>query len=107
MNVLAILAAPVTALWIQRKGDQNGARQERREKIFKTLWVNRRRPFYIARVDALNMIDVEFFGETKVVDAWQDLFAHYRDPHPGLNDAQIDREREDKYATLLHEISRS
>ena len=53
------------------------------------------------------MIDVEFFGETKVVDAWQDLFAHYRDPHPGLNDAQIDREREDKYATLLHEISRS
>ena len=51
------------------------------------------------------MIDVEFFGETKVVDAWADLFAHYCVPHPEQTDAQMAKTREEKYATLLYEIS--
>jgi hypothetical protein len=33
-------------------------RKRRREEIFCALWTNRARPMYIARVDALNMIDV-------------------------------------------------
>ena len=102
----AILAAPAVALWIQRMVDRNKAAEQRRQEIFKALWVNRRRPFYLARVDALNMIDVEFFGEGLIQDAWQDLFAHYRDPHPGLSDAQIELQREEKYSTLLFEISK-
>jgi hypothetical protein len=105
MSVIAILAAPAIALWIQRRVDQNGLGQQRKQEIFKALWVNRRRPFYLARVDALNMIDVEFFGEKAVQDAWQDLFAHYRDQHPGLSDAQLDQQRDEMYATLLFEIS--
>jgi len=104
-NVVAIVAAPITALWVQRKGDDRRALRERREQIFKTLWVNRRRPFYLVRIDSLNMIDVEFFGETKVVDAWADLFAHYCAPHPEQTDAQMTKTREEKYATLLYEIS--
>jgi hypothetical protein len=104
-NVAAIFAAPVTVLWVQGKRDEKKALRLRRELIFKALWVNRRRPFYLARVDALNMIDVEFFGEQKVIDAWQYLFAHYVQEHPGLNDDQIVREREEKFATLLFEIS--
>jgi hypothetical protein len=104
---IAILAAPAVALWIQRRVDRNKAAERRKQDIFKALWVNRRRPFYLARVDALNMIDVEFYGEKPVQDAWQDLFAHYRNPHPGLSDAQIDSEREEKYSTLLYEISKA
>jgi len=106
LNMLAIIAAPITALRIQRRLDEDRALKLRREQIFKALWVNRRRQFYVARVDALNMIDVEFFGESKVQDAWQDLFAHYsKEQHPGLNDDQIFQEREEKFATLLYEIS--
>lgn len=106
MSVAAILASPLIALWVQRRVETNKARRERREAIFRALWVNRRRPFYIARVDALNMIDVEFFGERRVQDAWEDLRAHYfRQEHPGLNDQQIFAEREEKFATLLYEIS--
>ena len=106
MSVAAIIASPIITLWIQRRLNDGKARRERRELIFKALWVNRRRQFYIARVDALNMIDVEFFGERKVQDAWEDLRAHYfRQEHPGLNNDQIFTEREEKYATLLFEIS--
>jgi hypothetical protein len=105
LNVLAIIAAPITALWVQRRGDDRRALKQRREQIFRTLWVNRMRPFYLVRIDSLNMIDVEFFGEIKVLDAWADLFAHYCSTHPEQTDAQMAKTREEKYATLLFEIS--
>jgi hypothetical protein len=105
LSVVAIFAAPVTALWVQGRREAQKALTLRREQIFKALWVNRRRQFYVARVDALNLIDVEFYGEQKVIDAWQDLFSHYEKEHPGLNEDQIFREREEKFATLLYEIS--
>ena len=51
------------------------------------------------------MIDIEFIGHQKVLDAWQALFAHYvRDNHPGTDD-QIFNEREELFATLLYEMS--
>ena len=106
INALAVLIAPAIALWAQRKGDRSKAAQDRKQDIFKTLWINRRRPFYIARVDALNMIDVEFYRNKSVRDAWLDLFAHYRDKHPGLNDDQVVQQREELFATLLFEISK-
>lgn len=106
INAAAVLIAPAIALWVQRKIDDYKAAQARKQAIFNSLWVNRRRPFYNARVDALNMIDVEFYKNKAVRDAWQDLFAHYRDPHPGLNDEQIGQQREERFTTLLFEISK-
>ena len=105
VNVIAIIAAPITALWVQGRHDENKALRLRRQTIFNALWVNRRRQFYVARVDALNLIDLEFLGEQKVLDAWQALFAHYYQPHPGMSDDQIFREREELFATLLYEMS--
>jgi len=105
LSVLAIMAAPISALWIQRKIEDDKAQRERRQAIFKALWVNRRRQVWIARVDALNMIDIEFIGHARVLEAWQALFAHYvRADHPGSQD-QIFNEREELFATLLYEIS--
>lgn len=106
MSVGAIIAAPMITLYVQRRLEKKRARDQRRQEIFKALWVNRQRQFYLARVDALNMIDTEFFGEQGVQNAWQDLRAHYfRQEHPGLNEDQIFGEREEKFATLLYEIS--
>ncbi|MHB1745505.1 MAG: DUF6680 family protein [Acidobacteriaceae bacterium] len=105
-SVLAIMAAPISALWIQRKIEDDKALRQRRQAIFNALWVNRRRQFWVARVDALNMIDIEFIGQQRVLDAWQALFAHYvRGDHPGTQD-QIFNEREELFATLLYEMSR-
>jgi hypothetical protein len=106
-TVVAIIAAPITALWVQRKGDDRRALRARREAIFRTLWTNRARPAYLVRVDALNMIDVEFFGEQKVIDAWADLFAHYKTDYKaeGVSESEQTRRHVEKYATLLYEIS--
>jgi hypothetical protein len=109
LTVVAIIAAPMTALWVQRKGDDDRAAKARKEAIFRTLWTNRARPAYLARVDALNMIDVEFFGEQKIIDAWADLFAHFKTDYKaeGVTEAEQTRRRIEKYATLLYEISQS
>jgi hypothetical protein len=55
------------------------------------------------------MIDVEFFGETRIIDAWADLFAHFRTDYKaeGVPEAEQTRRRIEKYATLLYEISQS
>jgi hypothetical protein len=105
LSALAILVAPVTALWVQGKIEEGKAQRDRRQKIFRDLWVNRRRQFWIARIDALNMIDIEFMGKEKVLSAWRALLAHYvRSNHPGSNE-QVFNEREELFATLLYEIS--
>jgi hypothetical protein len=106
LTVLAVIAAPITALWVQRKGDDHRALKKRREEIFRALWINRARPMYIARVDALNMIDVEFYGEQKILDAWADLFAHFKTDAKaqGISDAEQSRQRIEKYSTLLYEM---
>lgn len=105
LSVVAIMAAPLAALWVQREKEEAKALRDRRQAIFNALWVNRRRQFWVARVDALNMIEVEFVGEEKVLNSWQELFAHYSHEHPGLNSDQIFKEREELFATLLYEIS--
>lgn len=105
LSVLAIMTAPISALWIQRRIEDDKALRRRRQAIFNALWVNRRRQFWIARIDALNMIDIEFIGHQRVLEAWQALFAHYvRTDHPGTQD-QIFNEREELFATLLYEMS--
>jgi hypothetical protein len=106
LSVLAIMAAPLSALWVQRRIEEGKALRDRRQAIFNALWLNRRRQFWIARVDALNMIDIEFLGEEKVLAAWRALFADYvRSDHPGMNDDQISSAREELFATLVYEMS--
>lgn len=107
VNVAAILAAPAVALWIQRKVDRKKASDDRRQQIFKALWVNRMRDYWIARIDALNMIDLEFFEEKHIRDLWEDLFAHYKNPPPGLGEAEVRQQRVEMYSTLLFEISKA
>ena len=106
INAGAVLIAPAIALWASAKLIDIKPRKIGVRPFSMALWVNRKRPFYIARIDALNMIDIEFFKYKHVRDAWKDLFAHYRDPHPGLNDEQIGQQREELFTTLVFEVSK-
>ena len=106
INAAAVLTAPAIALWAQRKMDRDRAAQERKQAIFKALWVNRKRPFYLARIDALNMVDIEFYKNKQVRDAWRNLFAHYSNPHPGLNDELLGQQREELFTALLAEMGK-
>jgi hypothetical protein len=52
------------------------------------------------------MIDVEFHGEQKILDAWADLYAHYNTNYEalGIGDPEVGRLHSEKYSTLLYEI---
>ncbi|WP_263354323.1 DUF6680 family protein [Acidicapsa acidisoli] len=108
ITVLAILGAPIGALWVQRIGDDKRAQRLRRETVFKTLWANRARPVWVTRVDALNMIEIEFHGERAVVAAWKELFGHYKFDYKaaGIAEAEQTRRHIEKYGKLLFEMSK-
>lgn len=83
ITIVAILAGPILAVqaqkWIERARDVRG----RRLHIFRNLMATRGLPLSPAHVEALNVVDVEYHGVQKVVDAWrlyQDHLNHFPQP---------------------------
>jgi hypothetical protein len=81
ITVLAIYRGPIEALKIQRKLDEEREGKNRKVGIFKTLMSNRVVRPTPAYVQALNLIDVEFTGdsleEKAVRVAWKELHDLY------------------------------
>lgn len=79
LTIVAIFRAPITALRVQREGDEGRERQGRKLWIFKTLMGNRATRLNANFVQALNMIDIEFTDATEkgVRDSWKELLDHY------------------------------
>ncbi len=75
--IAAIVVAPILAVQVQKfiKGKKEIKR--RKMQIFGTLMTTRANPLLSQHVQALNMIDIEFFGEKKVIDAWKLLLDSY------------------------------
>lgn len=83
ITIVAIVAGPIAALWIQRKLDEGREERNRKLWIFKTLMSYRATALSPHFVQALNLIDVEFTGNTKddkdVRKAWKVLLDHFGD----------------------------
>lgn len=74
LTIVAILIAPLAALWIQGKLDERKEARKRRLDIFKTLMATRASVLSQEHIRALNMIDTEFYGKKKyrgVIKAWR------------------------------------
>jgi hypothetical protein len=76
LTILAILLSPLVALLIQKWLEDRRARQGRKIHIFRELMANRASRLAPAYVQALNGIEVEFYGEKPVIDAWRLLNEH-------------------------------
>lgn len=80
LTIVAILIAPLTALWIQGYLDDRKEANNRRLDIFKTLMATRASVLSPEHIKALNMIDTEFYGKKKyreVIKAWR-AYLHAR-----------------------------
>lgn len=88
------LIATVVTLWWQAKAKK----KENKEKIFSTLMSKRYKIADKESVEALNMIDVVFYSDSKVRDAWR-KFKESTD----LPAEKLDRTKiiEDKHLKLL------
>ncbi|WP_347138848.1 DUF6680 family protein [Paracoccus sp. SSK6] len=70
----AAIAGPLLAVWITRRSDERKDVVGRRMDIFRTLMRTRKMPIHYDHVGALNLIEIEFAHDEKVIAAWKDYF---------------------------------
>ncbi len=112
--ILAIVIAPILAIQIQKFIENKKEIKLRKMQIFRTLMATRATPLYPQHVEALNMIDIEFFKNKKITDAWKlllDNFDNYPQDTKDTNfQAKLNactEKSKDLLADLLFEMARS
>lgn len=76
LTIAAIITGPIAALLIQKHLEARRAETDRKIKIFHTLMANRASRLSPPWVQALNGIETEFYGQTKVIEAWRVIVDH-------------------------------
>ncbi|OGX19817.1 MAG: hypothetical protein A3K83_00165 [Omnitrophica WOR_2 bacterium RBG_13_44_8b] len=111
--IAAIVIAPILAVQIQKFIESKKEKRARKMQIFRALMATRATPLYPQHVEALNMIDIEFFENKKITDAWKlllDNFANYpKDPKDTNYQAQLNSSMEkstDLLVDLLYEMAK-
>lgn len=125
VTIVALILGPVVAVWVARGMDDRRAKNERRMDIFRKLMSTRSNTLSFDHVSALNLVEIEFQDNPKVVDKWKVYFDDLGTVYPkreeekifeGLSDAEITRrqgnydkrviESRSKLLTeLLHEMA--
>jgi uncharacterized protein DUF6680 len=76
LSILAIITGPTAALLIGKYLEELRAKRNRKIRIFQDLMANRASRLSPAWVQALNGIETEFYGQTKVIEAWRVVIDH-------------------------------
>jgi hypothetical protein len=74
--VIATIFGPVLAVLVTRHIDVKRQTRERRQEIFRSLMATRRAPLAADKVKALNMVEVDFYGISKVLVAHKDVMSY-------------------------------
>jgi hypothetical protein len=110
LTMLAIIIGPLAALLIQHHRERVQAQEDRRVEIFRTLMANRASRMSQPFVQALNGIEVEFHGRTRVIEAWRSLNEHLYTPNDPVGDPNLVRWQErttDRLTSLLAAMGES
>jgi hypothetical protein len=111
-TIVAVLAAPLVALRISRHFDESEEKKKRKLEIFTDLMATRSTGLSPKHVEALNRLDVEFYEDEKVKEAWKEYLDHLNQAHKIVqNDkegwATWTSKKEDLFANLLDETSKN
>lgn len=109
ITIYAIYRSPIVALRLQKKIENNDERKERKISIFKTLMATRAEAVSFEHVKALNMIDIEFYGDNGITAAWNSYRDHLNSypQNPTEADQKIWNGKTADYLTdLLFEMSK-
>jgi hypothetical protein len=82
LTIIAILTGPLAALLIQKHIEERRARTDRKVKILRDLMAYRANILLAQFVQAVNGIELEFYGETRVIEAWHTLSEHLYTTQP-------------------------
>ena len=103
LTIVAILVAPWTALWLQKKIERSNEEKQRKLGIFKTLLATRANVVSIDHVQALNMIEVEFYKEKTVRDSWN-IYRDHLNSYPFNKDKQTQERWEECRSEFLTDL---
>ena len=107
-ETLAIVAAtflgPVAAVLITLWREAVREKRNRRLYVFRTLMATRKIPISNEHVNAINLVEVDFYGCKNVEAAWKDYSKHLNDQTKTENEAWRE-EKEKLLSKLLSEIA--
>jgi len=111
LTILAVIVGPIAALMIQRHLDTRREAERRRHELFRTLWATRALPgrLQYRRVEALNMVSLDFKGYASVIEAWNEYLDNLlsTDPTDEIMKKQFYKERDTKFHALLYAMSKA
>jgi hypothetical protein len=113
LSILAILIAPILTLLLGIWWTNRQQAKSRKIDIFRTLMATRAIGLSPVHVEALNRIDVEFYGKKSkdVVEAWKIYHDHLNDPKYTKLDTDKEElkqwadKKEDLFVDLLHKMA--
>ena len=109
VTAIAAVTGPLVAVVLTRRSDDRKAIKERRMDIFRTLMRTRKMPIHFDHVGALNLIEIEFADDEKVITAWKDYLNNlYEQLQPDASNEVSNaflKKRENLLTKLIYEIS--
>jgi hypothetical protein len=108
-TIVAVLVGPIAAVWVTRHIDESRLKQTRRMDVFRTLMRTRRMRLNPDHVGALNLVEIEFYGENPVIESWKGYWTHFRQSLPvdPNQQQQFLRDQEGLLTKLLHAIAKT
>ena len=104
--IFATFFGPIFAVLVTRYVDKQRERHQRRLYVFRTLMGTRKSQLSPEHIGALNLIEIDFHGETKVINAWKQYFQNLSTTPDTRNPEQFFRTRQGLFVKLLSEMSK-
>lgn len=106
-TISAIILGPILAVAVDRVQQRWTDKARRRLEIFRDLMRTRKARLDPVHVNALNLVDLEFYGRKDVMSAYRSYIGHLSLPVPASDgQEQFFEHREDLLVALLYEIGR-
>lgn len=112
VTVWAIYIGPIQAVKVSQKNDELRSARQRQYQIFHNLMKTRRSVLLPEHVSSLNLIQIEFYGDEKIVSSYKkyiDLLSRER-PETTDRTEKINRfykEQDDGFFQLVHDIGKA
>ena len=107
-TIWAIVYGPIKAVKITRIMDQERESKAKKLEIFRALMRTRQVQLATDHVYALNMIEVEFYEETNVINAYREYVRQLNSGLPHVDDQRrYFDERHDRFVDLLCAMGKS
>ena len=105
VTIFALIVSPILALQIQKILELKRDARNRKNRIFYTLMSTRVKKLNHERITALNMIDIDFYGNKKIINEWKIYHDHLSNKKPDCNILIWNEKSDELFINLLHTMA--